>query len=211
MYDCLPMYHTVGGVRGDRRGAGRRRLGGHPRKILGARVLGRRRRHDCTLFQYIGELCRYLAQRAAAPEGDAATASGSAAATACGPTSGRISSSRFGIPHILEFYAATEGNAILFNFDGKPGAVGRVPRLVAHRFPIAIVRFDIEREQPVRGADGFCIACAPDEVGEAIGRIMIDPREPGHRFEGYADRPRPRRRSCATSSSTATPGSAPAT
>jgi carboxymethylenebutenolidase len=31
---------------------------------------------------------------------------------------------RFRIPKILEWYAATEGNAVFFNFDGKVGAVG---------------------------------------------------------------------------------------
>ena len=48
---------------------------------------------------------------------------------------------RFRIPHILEFYGATEGNVNIFNFEGKQGAVGRVPWFVAHRFPIAVVRF----------------------------------------------------------------------
>ena len=37
-------------------------------------------------------------------------------------------------------------------------------------------------EQPVRGADGFCIECKPGEVGEAIG--LIDPER--GRFEGYS-------------------------
>ncbi len=48
-------------------------------------------RYDCTLFQYIGELCRYLVQLAAEPERDASTSCGSPAATACGPTSGTSS------------------------------------------------------------------------------------------------------------------------
>ena len=47
------------------------------------------------------------------------------------------------IPLILEFYGATEGNVNIFNFEGKPGSVGRVPWFVAHRFPISVVRFDV--------------------------------------------------------------------
>jgi fatty-acyl-CoA synthase len=93
---------------------------------------------------------------------------------------------RFRIPHILEFYAATEGNVALFNFEGKVGAVGRIPWFVAHRFPTAVVRFDVEKEQPVRNAEGFCIACEPNEVGEVIGKILNDPAKPANRFEGYA-------------------------
>jgi fatty-acyl-CoA synthase len=48
------------------------------------------------------------------------------------------------------------------------------------------VRFDIDRQQPVRGADGLCIRCADDEPGEVIGKIINDAARPGNRFEGYA-------------------------
>jgi len=48
------------------------------------------------------------------------------------------------------------------------------------------VRFDVEKEEPVRGPDGFCMTCAPDEAGEAIGKIVNDPEKPSGRFEGYA-------------------------
>jgi fatty-acyl-CoA synthase len=95
---------------------------------------------------------------------------------------------RFRIPLILEFYAATEGNCSIFNFEGKEGAVGRLPWYVAHRFPIKVVRFDIEKEQPVRDANGFCIECDPNEPGEVIGKIINDPSKPGNRFEGYASK-----------------------
>jgi fatty-acyl-CoA synthase len=49
-----------------------------------------------------------------------------------------------------------------------------------------VVRFDIEAEQPVRDARGFCIRCEADEVGEMIGKILNDPSKPSNRFEGYA-------------------------
>src|SRR5207253_1997333 len=77
---------------------------------------------------------------------------------------------RFRIPRVLEFYAATEGNLSLYNVEDKPGAIGRVPSFLAHRFPAAIVKFDTARGEPLRDANGLCIRCAPDEVGEAIGR-----------------------------------------
>ena len=38
----------------------------------------------------------------------------------------------------------------------------------------------------MRGNDGFCMKCAPNEVGEAIGKIINDPERPAGRFEGYA-------------------------
>ena len=41
MYDCLPLYHSVGGDRRAGRGAGGGRLGGDPGALFGAPVLGR--------------------------------------------------------------------------------------------------------------------------------------------------------------------------
>jgi fatty-acyl-CoA synthase len=93
---------------------------------------------------------------------------------------------RFAIPKVLEFYAATEGNFSLFNVEGKVGAIGRIPPLLAHRFPVAIVRTDAERGTPLRGDDGLCIVCARGEIGEAIGRIGSADKG-GGRFEGYTD------------------------
>jgi fatty-acyl-CoA synthase len=185
MYDCLPMYHSAGGLAA-------------PGSVLvnGGSVVIRERfsarefwddvtRNDCTLFQYIGELCRYLVH---SPPN--ANETRHRLRLACGnglrPDIWEQFQGRFKIPHILEFYAATEGNVSMFNFEGKPGAIGRIPWFLAHRFPTALVRFDVEREQPVRGEKGFCMVCAPNEIGEAIGKIVHDPKRPGARFEGYA-------------------------
>ncbi len=187
MYDCLPMYHTTGGVAAT--GA---------LLVKGGSVVIRESfsasafwddvvRHGCTIFQYVGELCRYLLHAPRRPEETAHRLR-----LACGnglrPDIWRAFQDRFRIPRIIEFYAATEGNVTLFNFDGRPGAVGRLPRLLDRRFPVRIVRFDVAREAPVRDARGFCILCGPDEVGEVIGQIVNDPMMPSNRFEGYADR-----------------------
>jgi len=142
-------------------------------------------RFECTLFQYIGELCRYLANSPPSPN-----ETKHRIRLACGnglrPDLWEEFKTRFRIPHILEFYGATEGNVNIFNFEGKTGAVGRIPWFVAHRFPTEVVRFDVERQQPVRDASGFCIRCEPNEPGEVIGKIISDPSKPGNRFEGYA-------------------------
>ncbi len=185
MYDCLPMYHTTGGlvaigallVRG---GAVAIR-----EKFSASEFWDDIVRYDCTLMQYIGELCRYLLNTP-----PVASETKHRLRLACGnglrPDVWDEFKRRFRIPHILEFYAATEGNVLMFNFEGKPGAIGRLPWYIAGRFPTALVRFDVEKEQPVRDADGFCIRSRPNEVGEAIGKIVNDPEKPGGRFEGYA-------------------------
>jgi fatty-acyl-CoA synthase len=185
MYDCLPMYHTVGGV-----------LATGPLLVNGGSVVIREKfsthafwddvvRWDCTLFQYIGELCRYLVNTPPTPKETAHRLR-----LACGnglrPDVWPEFKRRFCIPHILEFYAATEGNVVLFNFDEKEGAIGRIPWFLAGRFPVRLAKFDIDTEQPARNAEGFGIACGPDEVGEAVGKIVNDPAKPDARFEGYA-------------------------
>jgi len=137
------------------------------------------------MFQYIGELCRYLL-KAQASEDETRHRLRMACGNGLRGDIWEAFQARFSIPRILEFYAATEGNFSLFNVEGKVGAIGRIPPLLAHRFPAAIVRTDAEREMPLRGGDGLCIACARGEIGEAIGRIGTADTG-GGRFEGYTD------------------------
>ena len=186
MYNCLPMYHSVGGV-----------VAVGATLVTGGSVLLRRGfsvrqfwedvvAWDCTLFQYIGELCRFLLRSApdlAPPEHRIRLCCGNGLrADVWGPFK-----ERFHIPEILEFYAATEANFSLYNCEGKPGAIGRIPSFLAHRFPVALVRFDTEAGAPVRSDAGFCERCATDEVGEAISKIAGDAMDAGGRFEGYTD------------------------
>jgi fatty-acyl-CoA synthase len=185
LYDCLPLFHSVGGIVA-------------PCSMLsaGASVVLSDKfsvshfwndiaRWDCTMFQYIGELCRYLLK---APRSEFENEH--RLRLVCGNgLRGDIweaFQSRFAIPRILEFYAATEGNFSLYNVEAKPGAIGRIPPLLAHRFPAAIIRVDPELGTPVRNADGLCIACPRGEAGEAVGRIGTAD-EGGGRFEGYTD------------------------
>jgi fatty-acyl-CoA synthase len=185
LFNCLPLFHSVGGVVAPcsmlTAGASvvlpeKFSVGSFWRDVV---------RWDCTLFQYIGELCRYLLK---APVSE--FESRHRLRLACGNgLRGDIweaFQSRFSIPQILEFYAATEGNFSLYNVEGKPGAIGRIPPLLAHRFPAAIIRIDAELGVPIRGADGLCIACSQSEAGEAIGRIGTA-EDAGGRFEGYTN------------------------
>ena len=186
MYNCLPMYHSVGGVLA----TGAVLVGGGSvviREAFSASQFWRDVvRWDCTLFQYIGELCRYLLHSEPhLHEQDHRIR------MCCGnglrPDVWNGFQERFRIPRILEFYAATEGNVSLVNVEGRPGAIGRVPPFLAHRFPAALVQFDAGAGAPVRDARGFCVRCAPNEVGEAIGPILEDSSNVGSRFEGYTN------------------------
>jgi fatty-acyl-CoA synthase len=171
MYNCLPMYHSVGGVVA----TGATLVGG------GAVILRERfsasgfwadvTAERCTLLQYIGELCRYLLSSAVQPE-----ETRHVLRTACG--NGLRADvwvpfqERFRIPQILEYYAATEGNFSLYNCEGRAGAIGRIPPFLAHRLPVALVKFDLDTGLPLRTVEGRCQRCAAEEVGEAIGQIV---------------------------------------
>jgi fatty-acyl-CoA synthase len=185
MYDCLPLYHSVGGVVavGCMLGAGGSVA--IAEKFSAQRFWDDVVRFDCTAFQYIGELCRYLLNAPASPN---ATRHRLRVASGNGLRGDiwKAFKQRFAIPRILEFYAATEGNFSLFNVEGKPGAIGRIPSFLTHRFPAAIVRFDVEAGAPLRDADGLCIRSGAGEVGEALGRIG-EMKEGGGRFEGYTN------------------------
>jgi fatty-acyl-CoA synthase len=186
MYDCLPLYHSVGGVVA----TGATLLGGGA-VVLRERFSAREFWPDviaerCTLFQYIGELCRYLVASPRCPEemqhqlrlccGNGLRADVWAALQ-----------SRFRIPEILEYYAATEGNFSLYNCEGRIGAIGRIPPFLIHRMPIELVRFDQDEAAPARDQRGHCVRCGVNEVGEAIGKIVEQDGAHASRFEGYAD------------------------
>ena len=186
IYDCLPMYHSNGGVVAP----------GLVFVVGGTCVIRERfsarefwpdvKRSRCTMFVYIGELCRYLLQTPDDPA-DQTHAVRLCVGNGLRPDVWLPFRDRFRIGQIREFYASTEGNCSMFNLDSRPEAVGRVPGWAASRFPIKVIRFDVETEEAVRDAEGRCIACAPDEAGEVIGEIVKDTSKPGNRFEGYTD------------------------
>ncbi len=186
MYNCLPMYHSIGGV-----------VATGATLVNGGSVVLRQRfsashfwddvvEWNCTLFQYIGELCRYLVNSPPHPR-EAEHRLRLCCGNGLRPDVWDEFKRRFRIPQILEFYAATESNFSLYNCEGKPGAIGRIPSFLAHRIPVALIKFDIETGEPIRNEEGFCIRCSANEVGEAIGKIL-DGSSPGSRFEGYTDK-----------------------
>ena len=188
LYDCLPMYHSVGGVVA----TGATLVGGGA-VVIRERFSATRFWQDvqaegCTIFQYIGELCRYLVN---SPAGSEEQAAGHSLRLACGnglrADVWEAFQSRFRIPEVLEYYAATEGTFSLYNCEGRVGSIGRIPPFLSHRYPVALVQSDPATGMPVRNPEGRCVPCQPGEPGEAIGRIAAGAGSGGTRFEGYAD------------------------
>jgi fatty-acyl-CoA synthase len=186
MYDCLPLYHSVGGIVA----TGATLVGGGAvvlRERFSAREFWRDLvKERCTLFQYIGELCRYLLHSPPQPEEILHKLR-----LCCGnglrAEVWEAFQSRFRIPQILEYYAATEGSFSLYNCEGRIGAIGRIPPYLSHRLPVALVQFDVKTDIPARNQSGYCVRCAPNEVGEALGEIIDAGGAESGRFEGYTD------------------------
>ena len=185
LYNCLPLYHSVGGVVA----VGAALVGGGTVEIrprFSASGFWRDVRESrCTVFQYIGELCRYLVNAPVQPD-EAEHQLRIACGNGLRPEVWEPFRTRFKIPRILEYYASTEGNFSLYNCEGQPGAIGRIPTFLAARLPVALLRFDVEAGEPKRNEAGHCEACGLDEVGEAVGLIAGDGNSGGP-FEGYAD------------------------
>ncbi|MDO9474486.1 MAG: long-chain-acyl-CoA synthetase [Caulobacter sp.] len=185
IYQVLPLYHATGGLCA--MGAG---------LLTGGSIVLRKKFstshfwqdiHDenCTMFVYIGELCRYLVNGPPDPLERSHKLRQAFGNGLRGDVWEQMTE-RFAIPNVLEFYGATEGNVSMFNFDGKAGAIGRVPKYIRKRFNARLVQFDVETETPIRGPGGLCIECGPDQIGECIGRI--DASDSRTSFTGYADK-----------------------
>ncbi|HVP29693.1 MAG TPA: long-chain-acyl-CoA synthetase [Myxococcota bacterium] len=186
VYVVLPLYHTAGGICA----VGMAAAAGAT-IVLRRRFSARQFWEDCvaegvTVFQYIGELCRYLLNTPPHPDEQRHRVR-LCVGNGLRPDVWEAFRERFRIPRILEFYGSTEGNVALTNLDGRPGAIGRVPWYLERFFTARLIRFDVAAEAPVRGPGGFCVACAPGEIGELVGKIPQDPKAALGRFEGYTE------------------------
>jgi fatty-acyl-CoA synthase len=132
-------------------------------------------RVNATRFVYIGELCRYLLNQ---PPHELERAHRLRIAVGNGlrPEIWQAFQDRFGIPLIREFYGATEGNAPIFNREGRPGMLGKLRR------GQALVRCDLETGQVLRNHYGFCERIRPGETGLLVAHINLLAR-----FDGYVD------------------------
>ncbi|KAL7980083.1 hypothetical protein Chor_001351 [Crotalus horridus] len=88
---------------------------------------------------------------------------------------------RFGDIRIFEFYAATEANVGFVNYSGKIGAVGRSNYFHKKMIQYSLIKYDVEKDEPVRDENGYCIKVPKGEVGLLVCKItQLTP------FSGYA-------------------------
>jgi putative long chain acyl-CoA synthase len=75
---------------------------------------------------------------------------------------------RFSPARVLEFYASTEGDAVLANVSSRPGSKGR-------RLPgsaeVRLARWDATTGTLLEGADGFVLPADHGEIGMLLARV----------------------------------------
>lgn len=183
VYLALPLYHMSGSLLGIVGCLG-----------LGATVVLKSRfsagqfwedcqQHRVTVFQYIGELCRYLVNQ---PPSKAERGHRVRLAVGSGlrPDTWERFVRRFGPLQVLETYGLTEGNVATFNYTGQRGAVGRASWLYKQVFPFSLIRYDVTTGEPIRDTQGHCVATSPGEPG-----LLVAPVSQQSPFLGYAGGP----------------------
>ncbi|XP_041719855.2 long-chain fatty acid transport protein 1-like [Coregonus clupeaformis] len=184
IYDCLPLYHSAGNIMG----VGQCLINGLTvvvkKKFSASRFWEDCIKHDCTVVQYIGEICRYLLSQPVRP-----SEKGHRVRLAVGnglrPSVWEAFTERFGVAQVGEFYGATECNCSIANMDGKVGACGFNSRILPNVYPIRLMKVDEETTELVRDRHGLCVPCRPGEPGLLVGRI--NQQDPLRRFDGYAN------------------------
>lgn len=180
IYIYLPLYHSAGFLMG---------LCGAIEKGITI-VLRRRfstsqfwndcRKYNVTVVQYIGEIMRYLCST---PKSDTDKDHKVRIAMGNGirPDTWSDFLDRFGDIRICECYGATEGSIGFVNYIGKIGAIGKEHFLHKMAYSYALIRYDTEKEEPVRNSKGFCIEVPRGETGLLVAKIGANAP-----FHGYA-------------------------
>ncbi|PNI74918.1 SLC27A2 isoform 3 [Pan troglodytes] len=138
------------------------------------------RKYNVTVIQYIGELLRYLCNSPQKPNDRDHTVRLALGNGLRGDV-WRQFVKRFGDICIYEFYAATEGNIGFMNYARKVGAVGRVNYLQKKIITYDLIKYDVEKDEPVRDENGYCVRVPKGEVGLLVCKItQLTP------FNGYA-------------------------
>uniref|UniRef100_A0A9L0SZB9 Long-chain-fatty-acid--CoA ligase n=1 Tax=Equus caballus TaxID=9796 RepID=A0A9L0SZB9_HORSE len=177
LYDCLPLYHSAGNIIG----VGQCLLYGLTvvlrKKFSASRFWDDCVQYDCTVVQYIGEICRYLL-RQPVREAEARHRVRLAVGNGLRPAIWEEFAQRFGVRQIGEFYGATECNCSIANMDGKVGSCGFNSRILPHVYPIRLVKVNEDTMELLRDAQGLCIPCQAGERGPHWSPRELGPPPP---------------------------------
>ncbi|XP_012671646.2 long-chain fatty acid transport protein 6 [Clupea harengus] len=180
IYTTLPLYHSAASLVGI---GGTIEMGATcvlKKKFSASQFWSDCRKYNVTIFQYIGELCRYLCNQ---PKGE----NDKQHKVHMGVGNGlrqdvwREFHQRFGKVRMCELYGSTEGNLCFMNHIGKIGVVGRSNFIYKLLFKYVLVKYDMVRDEIVRNQRGFCESVKKGETGLLLSKI--NSQSP---FFGYA-------------------------
>lgn len=183
LYCVLPLYHSSGLILGAMTSIMARIPTAIRRSFSASAFWDDVHRYGATAFLYIGELCRYLVNSPSHPR-ERVNPLRVAAGNGLRPDVWPDFKARFGIDRIREFYGATEAPGFIANLSGREGSVGRIPFGNLGGM-YRLVRYDVDGDQHLRDAQGFCIPCELGEPGELL--IRITNLSGGLEFRGYTD------------------------
>uniref|UniRef100_A0A7N8XV59 long-chain-fatty-acid--CoA ligase n=1 Tax=Mastacembelus armatus TaxID=205130 RepID=A0A7N8XV59_9TELE len=180
IYIYLPLYHSAGFLMGLCGAIEKGLTVVLRRKFSASHFWSDCRRYNVTVIQYIGEIMRYLCNT---PKKDNDRDHKVRLAVGNGIRADTWTEflQRFGDIRICECYGATEGNCGFVNYVGKIGAIGKEHFLQKMGYPYVLIRYDTEKEEPVKDSRGFCIKVPRGETGLLVSKI--GKRTP---FIGYA-------------------------
>ncbi|XP_068602406.1 long-chain fatty acid transport protein 2-like [Brachionichthys hirsutus] len=180
IYVHLPLYHSSGFMMGLCGAIERGITVVIKPKFSASQFWNDCRKYNVTVIQYIGEIMRYLCNT---PKMDTDREHKVRLAIGNGIRADTWVDflKRFGDIHICECYGATESNVGFVNYIGKVGAIGKEHFLHKIGCPYDLIRYDTEKEEPVRDSRGFCVKVPRGETGLLVAKI-------GNRtpFSGYA-------------------------
>lgn len=182
VYCVLPLHHAAGilvAVGGA--------LVGGSRLALAARFApdhfwDEARRYGATVVFYAGEMCRTLVDAPPDPADDHNPVRLFAGSGMRVDVWERLQQ-RFKVG-VLEFYASTEGNAVLANASGRK--VGALGRPLPGATDMSLVAYDFASSSLVRDEQGFVQRAGVDAPGMLVARV--DRGHPMAGFDGYLDR-----------------------
>ncbi|GAA5977527.1 hypothetical protein JCM10908_005002 [Rhodotorula pacifica] len=191
IYTPMPLYHSTASVLAVATAWNSRSTIIIGRKFSATTFWRDVRATNANVVQYVGEVLRYLLAVPPTPE-DKNHNVRLAYGNGCRPDVWEKFRDRFGVTHISEFFASSEGNGSLINYNsneygaGAVGSHGALLRLILKN-KMVILKVDPLTEEPARDKNGLCIRAANNEPGELVMMIV---QETGHEdFVGYHDNP----------------------
>ncbi|XP_068562211.1 long-chain fatty acid transport protein 2 [Cebidichthys violaceus] len=137
-------------------------------------------KHNVTVVQYVGELCRYLFNHPPVPE-ERTHRVRLAAGSGLRSDVWREFVQRFGGIKIREGYGLTEASIGFLNYTDEVGPIGRASYFNKLSMPFELLRYDPQTYEPVRTDSGRCIRAPIGEAG-----ILVAPLTAMNQFLGYA-------------------------